>query len=173
MMENSVLLMSVRPEHAQKIFSGTKTVELRRTSPRIAKGDLVLVYVSSPVKAVMGAFRVEQVIDGRPEALWSIVKGKAGLTRQEFEAYFSGASRGCGIFFTDVLRLHKPVSLQRLREKWPAFQPPQGYCYVTHRKMYRELTMELEQDGSWHGQQTELRSSAGTDRESCVRAGGQ
>ncbi len=166
MMQNCVLLLSVRPEYAQKIFGGTKTVELRRILPRIAKGDLVLVYVSSPVKAVMGAFTVDQVIDQRPEALWRMVEGKAGLTRREFKAYFSGASRGCGIFFTDVLSLQKPVTLQSLRERWPAFQPPQGYCYLAQREMYRELAMELQQEGSWHRQEANHRSSAGTNHDS-------
>src|SRR5438552_3893096 len=40
----SALLLSIRPKHAEKIFDGIKTVELRRIRPRLQRGDLVLVF---------------------------------------------------------------------------------------------------------------------------------
>jgi predicted transcriptional regulator len=46
---SNILLLSIRPEYANKIFDRTKTVELRRVRPRLLnEGDRVVVYVSSP-----------------------------------------------------------------------------------------------------------------------------
>lgn len=142
-MRKSALLLSIRPRHAEKILDGTKTVELRRVLPRIRKGDLVLIYASSPVKALIGTFKVDKVVTDRPRQLWDIVQDKAGITRKEFNAYYAGASEGYGIFFSDVLSLHKPLNLETLRQEWPSFHPPQGYCYLTEEKEYGELSSKL------------------------------
>jgi predicted transcriptional regulator len=142
-MQKNALLLSIRPLHAEKILDGTKTVELRRVLPRVGKGDVVLIYASSPVKALVGAFTVDKVVTDRPRELWEIVQGKAGITRKEFNAYYAGASEGHGIFFSDVLSLHKPLSLETIRLEWPGFQPPQGYYYLTKEKKYSRLSSKL------------------------------
>ena len=64
-MLRKILLLSIHPEHAKNIFDGIKTVELRRTRPRLSKCDQVLVYVSSPTKALVGAFEVKKVIEDK------------------------------------------------------------------------------------------------------------
>ena len=46
------LLISIKPEYAQKILDGEKTVELRKTRTRLKPGDIVLVYVSSPQQVI-------------------------------------------------------------------------------------------------------------------------
>ena len=51
MMLCHILLISVKPEYASKIFEEkTKKVELRRVRTRVKTGDIVFVYVSSPKK---------------------------------------------------------------------------------------------------------------------------
>ena len=76
-MIGNALLLSIHPEYAEKIFDGTKRVELRRVRPRLQNGDLVIVYVSSPVKAVCGAFRVDNVVAGTaPDKLKALPKDK-------------------------------------------------------------------------------------------------
>jgi len=142
-MRKNTLLLSIHPRHAEKILDGTKTVELRRVLPRIGKGDLVFVYASSPVKALIGAFKVDRVVTDRPRQLWEIVQEKAGITRKEFDTYYAGASEGYGIFFSGFLSLNRLLKLETLRQEWPGFHPPQGYCYLTGKKEYSELTSEL------------------------------
>jgi len=128
-MSNNVLL-SVRPKYADKIFERTKTVELRRIRPKLLEeGDLVLLYVSSPVQALTGAFKVDKIIEKPLKDLWRMVRKKAGITRQEFDNYYDGVSVGVGIFFKvqDVQQLDKPISLDILKEQ--SFHPPQGFRY--------------------------------------------
>src|SRR5690349_13513634 len=102
-MPRHILLLSIRPKYAEKIFDETKKVELRRVRPRLLKeGDLVLVYVSSPQKAVLGSFNVERIIEKPITELWEQVEKKAGISPEEFYSYYQGASVGIGIFFKDI-----------------------------------------------------------------------
>ena len=130
-MPDRALLLSIRPEFAKKIFDGSKTVELRRVRPRVGCGDLVLVYASAPVKALLGAFEVARVRSGPPESLWSAVANKAGVTSEQFDAYFLGAKTGYAIFLKRKWSLEKPLGLEKLRRRQSDFRPPQSYHYLT------------------------------------------
>lgn len=121
----------MRPQYARKIFDGTKTVELRRVRPRVTTDDLVLVYASSPVKAMMGAFEIARVLTASPSRLWRKVDGKAGMTRKQFDEYFQGAKTGYGIFVKRKWVLPKSLKLESLRKRRSKFRPPQSYHYLT------------------------------------------
>lgn len=136
-LRRSALLLSIQPHHAEKIFNGTKRVELRRVRPRVIAGDLVLVYVSTPIKALTGAFEVKAVVEASPRKLWQAVAGDAGLTRNEFFKYFSGASLGFGIRLRKVWSLPKPVALISLRRNWHRFRPPQSYQYLSDHEVQK------------------------------------
>jgi len=129
-MTNKVLLLSIRPMYAEKIFQGLKKVELRRVRPKIQHGDYILVYVTSPIKALEGVLRVDYVIEDRPHELWPHVKKFAGVTRDEFDAYYDGANKGFGIFLKEAKRINNPISLDRLRKLFEGFHPPQSYRYL-------------------------------------------
>ena len=130
-MPGNAIFMSIRPQYANKIFDGIKTVELRRVRPKyIARKALILVYVSSPVKSLVGAFKVDRIIKKPLSELWEIVRDRAGVTREEFDAYFDGTLTGVGIFFSETWRLPEPIALRDL-EDMIGFQPPQGFRYAT------------------------------------------
>src|SRR5205085_3853179 len=61
-----------------------------------------IVYVSSPIKALVGAFQVERVVENSKGQLWKVVQMEAGITRKEFNAYYDDHTRGIGIFSTAV-----------------------------------------------------------------------
>lgn len=128
---NKMLLLSIKPKYADKIFNGAKTVELRRICPKVIEGDLVLVYASSPVKALVGEFEVGKIIEARPKLLWKKVHNYACINRKEFNSYYTGAIVGYGIFLKKAWRLTKPVHLENLKEEWPNFHPPQIHRYLT------------------------------------------
>jgi len=136
-MPDHALLLSIRPKFASKIFDGTKTVELRRVRPRVTTGDLVLVYVSSPVKALLGAFEVARVVAAPPSQLWNNVESKAGVTREQFDDYYKGAKTGYGIFLKRKWAFDKPIKLENLRRWKSKFRPPQSYHYVAVEDIHR------------------------------------
>jgi predicted transcriptional regulator len=125
------LLLSIRPEHANKIFNGSKKVELRRVKPKLSKSDTVLIYVSSPVKALMGGFEVDEVIEGAPDDIWCQVKEIAGITKDEFQKYFAGTNKAFAIMISKTWDLETPLDLLELKSKWLNFHPPQSYRYIT------------------------------------------
>ena len=125
-----ILLLSIRPKYASKIFEGVKDVELRRTRPRIIKGDLVVVYASSPTKALVGVFEVREVIQKPLIELWNDVKERACVSYNEFQTYYKGLSTGCGIILDKTHYFEKPVELDCLRRAWDNFRPPQSYRYL-------------------------------------------
>lgn len=137
-MENNAILMSIRPQYAKKIFDGTKTVELRRIKPKtLAGGDLVFVYVSSPVKSLFGAFKVAWVVEKSLPALWRVVKGHAGVNYYEFLKYFDGVKSGTAIFIEDVWQLPKPIHLSDLQKEVKNFYPPQNFRYTSIQRIER------------------------------------
>lgn len=125
------LLLSIQPEYANKIFDGSKKVELRRMRPRLGPGDLVLVYVSMPVKALVGSFQVERIVEAIPRRLWPEVRREAGVTRRAFESYYEGASMAYGILLGRTERFSEPIELSDLRELWSGFHPPRSFRYLT------------------------------------------
>jgi len=136
-MPEHALLLSIRPKYAAMIFDGTKTVELRRVRPRVTAGDLVLVYASSPVKALLGAFEVARVVTAPPSLLWKQVESKAGISRDQFNQYFNGVEESYGIFLKRKWALNEPVELDELRERQSNFRPPQSYHYLTPTQISR------------------------------------
>ena len=131
-MTKNVLLMSIRPQHADKIFNRKKTVELRRIKPKLLEeGDLVFVYVSTPVKSLVGAFSVSSVIEKPLPILWEKVKDYACVSQSEFLDYYQGTNTGVGIFINDIWLLPKPIQLAELRKESEGFYPPQSFRYTS------------------------------------------
>ena len=130
-MANRMIILSIRPMYAAKIFDGLKKVELRRTRPQhLGKGALGLIYVSSPVRSLAGAFRVADVIEVPLMELWKMVRDKAGVTYREFKEYYAEVSVGTCIFFSKVWRFREPLSLHDLRREALDFIPPQAFRYA-------------------------------------------
>ncbi len=130
-MASCTIILSIRPRHAAKIFSGLKKVELRRIRPQnLGNGTLALIYVTSPVKCLAGAFKVTRVIEEPLADLWKIVQKKAGLTYREFKQYYDGVSTGTAICFEKVWSFSEPLSLEDLRNELLTFLPPRAFRYA-------------------------------------------
>lgn len=156
-MSSNAIVLAVRPQYAEKIFEGSKRVELRRIRPKqIKKGDLVLIYISSPIQSLAGAFKVDEIVEKTILELWELVQDKAGITLEEFCTYYEGVDTGIGIFFDEVWSLPKPIKIRELQEQGIDFQPPQGFRYATTDELtspqFAELIGDIEmaiQDSLW------------------------
>lgn len=141
-----MLILSVRPHYADKMFKGTKTVELRRIYPKIRKDDLVLIYITSPIRALAGAFKVDEILAKSPSDLWRIVQKRAAITQEEFNDYYAGASKGVAICFRKIWKLSEPIKLEELKKRWPGFHPPRVFCYLNGNRdkqiIFRKLIKE-------------------------------
>jgi predicted transcriptional regulator len=136
-MLGKAILLSVKPQYANMILNGSKSVELRRIKPKlIEKRSLVLIYASSPVKSMVGAFSVDSVVEKPLDELWDIVKETSGVTYQEYKKYFSGVNKGVGIFINDYWKFTEPISLFSIKQKNKSFNPPQSFRYATEKDLF-------------------------------------
>ena len=124
------MLLSLKPRYADRIFDGLKKVELRRRIVSHIEDRDVFVYVSSPIMALRGGFRVGDFWHDTPEKIWSRVSEFASIDKQDFDAYFEGRTVAYAFEVTNVWESPKPVNLNTLRSKFPNFAVPQSWRYV-------------------------------------------
>jgi len=118
--------MPVHPEFAELILAGEKRVEFRRRS-FAKKVTHIVVYATSPVRAVVGVVEVIGVRRGSPNKLWSAFAGVGGITRSKFDEYFRGAADGVAYELGRVWLCNNRVPLGR--SGLPG-RPPQTFQYI-------------------------------------------
>ena len=129
-MSFAAVLMSIKPEYSDLIFSGRKTIELRRVCPKVAQGDLVIVYASGPRMALVGGFEVVQVVSDSPDNLYAKHGESSGVSKETFDHYFSGVMKAYGIQIGKTWLLKEATELRTLRRQVKGFHPPQSYRYL-------------------------------------------
>lgn len=131
-MSRQTLMLSVKPEYAEKLLRGDKTVELRRVRPqRIKGGDVVLIYATAPKGVFVGCCRVVEVLLDSPAALWPRVEASAGVTQAEYFRYFRAARRAIGIVVESPVAFAVEISLDDSRKYLPGFMPPRSFRYLS------------------------------------------
>lgn len=124
------LVLSVRPHFAEAIADGTKTIDVRRIRPNVQPGTLGLIYSSSPAQAVVGSFRIDEVLSGTPDEIWRVAEGEALLSKGDFDKYFAGVEFSHAIVVSCGKRLPTPIQLSDLRTIWPGLKPPRSFGYL-------------------------------------------
>ena len=136
-------MLSIRPTFANRILDGSKAVELRRRPIGAPAGALVVIYASAPVKAVIGAARLGGQWTESLSAVWRAESARADVTREEFDAYFEGATRAVAIQLLNPVRLDPPVTLNEMRERVPGFNPPQSFSFLRRERLQDAALLEL------------------------------
>jgi predicted transcriptional regulator len=96
------LLMSVKPEFAEKIMRRKKTVELRRKFSTRWLGHRINIYASAPVMSLVGEARIAGIVSKKPEIIWERFHDQIGCSRAEFDAYAAGANELYAIELDEV-----------------------------------------------------------------------
>jgi predicted transcriptional regulator len=120
------VLLSINPEHANKIFAGTKKFEFRKAVPKNPV-TTVVVYSTMPVGKVIGEFQIGEILSANPEKLWRKTKSASGISKKFFSSYFENRSRAFAISVCDPLLYEHPVDLSDLIGSSP---PPQSFRYL-------------------------------------------
>jgi len=120
------VLLSIKPEFAEKIFNGTKKYEFRRTVFKNQDIKTVVVYASSPVQKVIGEFEIEEIISDQLQALWKQTKKYAGINEKYFFDYFSDKDKGYAIKIKQPIRYKKALCLRKDFNT----TPPQSFLYL-------------------------------------------
>ena len=120
--------MSIKPQYANLIKAGEKTVELRKVIPKLTGDDILVIYESSPVKKVTAYCEIDRVSEMNPEELWYAIGEDAKVSRAFFESYFKERERAFGIHLKNVYMLNSPMDLYQIQNGLTA---PQNFRYLT------------------------------------------
>lgn len=119
------VVLSIKPEFANKIFDGTKKFEFRKAIFKNDKIKTVIVYSSSPVQQVIGEFEIERIINHDIDTLWGLTQEESGITEDYFYKYFEDRLQGFAIQIKKVKKYKTPKCL---RADFNLF-PPQSFAY--------------------------------------------
>jgi predicted transcriptional regulator len=146
--EKKYLFISIKEEYANQILEGKKHIELRKSRPSVRSGDHIIIYCTSPVKAIVGTALVKEVISHSPNQMWRLHSKKLGIRRKDYMTYYSNTDKAIGIVLADVQKLCYTICLSLIRKQLPTFSPPQTYKYFSNfipAEKETDLVLELAQ----------------------------
>jgi len=121
------ILISVHPRHVDSMINGRKTVELRRRPLKLSSGCRVWIYCTLPRGSVEALGIVRIVVAATPSKIWRDYGQQCGITKAEFDAYYSGSDMAYAIVFSVVRKLPLTFALGEIRRHLTSFQPPQFF----------------------------------------------
>lgn len=130
------VLISIKPKWCELIVNGKKTIEVRKSSPKIDTPFKCYIYCTLPRKKVIGEFVCDKIkffgnvatdkwkylCGSTHEELKHLVTENACLTEDEMIAY--GGQYGWHI--SELVIYDSPKELSDFNLK----RPPQSWCYV-------------------------------------------
>lgn len=135
----SDILISVDDRHVQNMLDGYKRVEFRRRSVSVGEGVRVWIYSKIPTGEVKALGIVEQVFRATPADIWKYYGDVSGISKTEFDEYYTDVEEGCAIVFHSIEELTNKISLSAIRNAIGQFHPPQFFKYLSSGSPELEL----------------------------------
>ena len=121
----STILMSIKPEYVDKLFSKEKKYEYRKRKCK-NKIDKIIVYSSSPVKKVVGELIVKQVLYDKKNIIWNKTNMYGGISKDKFYKYYENSNYAVAYEIEKVILYDKSKSLK----DYGINNAPQSYVYI-------------------------------------------
>lgn len=120
------ILLSIKPEYIEKIFSGEKRYEYRKNLPQ-KEIKKVIIYATKPIGAIVGEFEVLQVLKLPPQELWIKTKAYSGVSEKFYQQYFLNKEIAYAFEITKAVKYlnSKPLSAIGI-----FISPPQNFYYL-------------------------------------------
>lgn len=121
-------VFSIRGQYVDAFRAGAKRFEFRTRRPSVKAGERHLIYQTAPTARIVAVSTVGDPLVGTPAEIWAQTEEHAGITREEFDRYFSARTRAVAIpmrlqFLSSPLRLPAcmtaPQAWARWRGPWP------------------------------------------------------
>lgn len=86
------IVLPIRKEFSDKIFSGEKKFEFRKSIPKnhVSK---IYIYESRGCGAIVGEIDVDYVLCDTPKDLWNVTKQASGIDYESYLTYFKGKTK--------------------------------------------------------------------------------
>ena len=132
------ILMSIKPEYVERIFSGSKKYEFRKRLANKAVGK-ILMYSTAPIMKVVGEVQIVETISASPTALWVSTKKFAGISRDKYREYYKGCKVAYAYRLGQVTRYEPPKELREFNIS----SPPQSFIYLSGEQSDNEALNEI------------------------------
>ncbi len=119
------ILLSIKPEYANKILNGTKKYEYRK---HLAQESIekILIYSTCPEKKVIGEVDVIETLTMKKTQLWDHTKVTAGISRSKYREYFDGCMIAHAYHLGIATRYPQPKDLK----EFGLVHAPQSFVYI-------------------------------------------
>jgi Uncharacterized conserved protein len=126
------VLLSIKPKFVEKIISGEKKYEFRRTIFKNIESKSIFIYSSSPVKKIIGEMIIDSILSGQPKKLWEQCKKFSGIGKKDFFDYFEGKEEAYALSIRKMHLFDFPIEPQKIKNN---FIPPQSFYYIKDELM--------------------------------------
>ena len=123
-MENKTIILSIHPNHIDKILSGEKRYEYRKRIPQDI--NYLIVYATAPTKKVVALIEVDLVMKDAPQNIWDVTQNESGVSYEFFMNYFNEVSIAYAIKIRKIYKLPIPIDITVIDGVKSA---PQAYQY--------------------------------------------
>lgn len=124
------VLLSIKPEFAEKIFDGTKKYEFRKSIFKQTGVKKIIVYASSPVQKVIGEFQIEDILNDYVDKIWQKTHLYSGISKEFYQMYFENKEKAYAIKVGKVFRYEKAKKLSDYNIQ----TAPQSFAYIKEFK---------------------------------------
>lgn len=136
----SNLLMSVKPEFAERIFSGDKRIEIRRAAMATKwVGQRVAIYATRPICALVGEATIQSVERGVPAQFWEKYQSELGCNKEQFDQYTAQSVSITAIRLQEVRSYREAVPMTQIAQllgNQP--RPPESTCSLSNNKAWAQ-----------------------------------
>ena len=121
----STILMSIKPEYVNKIFSGEKKYEYRK---RICKNNIekIIVYSSYPVQKIIGELIIKNVLFDKKDIIWNKTKEYGGIDKDKYDKYYVNCEYAVAYEIEKAI----PYDNQKELKDYGIKAAPQSYVYI-------------------------------------------
>jgi len=130
------VILSIKPEFAEKIFNGSKKYEFRRSIFKDPTVKKIIVYASAPISKIVGEFEIDKILRSELNTLWSKTKEHSGISEEYYLKYFEGKKEGYAL---KIKNTHKYVDYFSIKDDFGLF-PPQSFAYLKESKYIQQIT---------------------------------
>lgn len=121
------VLLSIKPEYADKILSGEKKFEFRKSIFKRENIQTIIIYATMPVGKIIGEFDIESILSDAPELIWDKTSQSSGISKSFFDSYFLNRTRAYAIEIKAVRKYKTPQNLCDLKL---GLKAPQSFAYI-------------------------------------------
>lgn len=158
------LLLSIKPEYADKVLEGKKSVEVRRRFARKWSGERIALYSSRPTGALVGEATIQDVSSASPQVIWEQYGSRLGCSEREFFAYAESCEELFAITLAGVTPYAERIPLAQVEALVQEdLTPPQSYYEL---EAGRPWAKAVSLAALLHGSLTKRRATEGA-RDHC------